>query len=208
MPHPDFRMNKRRLKVEEMTEEQKYERNLYANWVESPEYKALKACVGIPLDKIPEKYQEYIEAIATLREYGVENEKLTKKTAYKYLIEWLENHNGKMPSCELKVDGKTLKAEEMTAEQKYEVSLRNNWRNSLECKALNACEGISLDKLPPEYEQYREKIATLRKYEEQRKAKEAEKLMRKSVGKRVQDNAETRQELANLVKEKEEGKEI
>ena len=36
----------------------------------------------------------------------------------------------------------------------------------------------------------------------------AEKLMRKSVGKRVQDNAETRQELANLVKEKEEGKEI
>ena len=46
------------------------------------------------------------------------------------------------------------------------------------------------------------------KYEEQRKAKKAEKLMRKSVGKRVQDNAETRQELANLVKEREEGKEI
>ena len=208
MPKFNFMVNGRQLKTEEMTEEQKYERHIYGNWIRSPEYKALKACVGIPLDKIPEKYQEYIEAIATLREYGVENEKLTKKTAYKYLIEWLENHNGKMPRGELKVDGKTLKAEEMTAEQKYEVSLRNNWRNSLECKALNACEGISLDKLPPEYEQYREKIATLRKYEEQRKAKEAEKLMRKSVGKRVQDNAETRQELANLVKEKEEGKEI
>ena len=96
----------------------------------------------------------------------------------------------------------------MTEEQKYERNLYANWRNSSECKALEACKGIPLDELPPEYEQYREEIATLRKYEEQRKAKEAEKLMRKSVGKRVQDNAETRQELANLVKEKEEGKEI
>ena len=202
MPKSGFSSNGKVLKAEEMTAEQKYEVKLYGRWRKSPEHKALNACVGIPLDKIPEKYQEYIEAIATLRENGVENEKLTKKTAYKYLIEWLENHNGKMPRGELKVDGKTIKAEERTEEQKYEVSLRNNWRNSLECKALNACEGISLDKLPPEYEQYREEIATLRKYEEQRKAKKAEKLMRKSVGKRVQDNAETRQELENLVKEK------
>ena len=207
MPRSKIIVDGKILKAEEMTEEQKYERNLMGNWNASLEYKALKECAGISLDKVPEKYQEYIEAIATLRKYGVGNEKPTKKTAYKYLIEWLDSHDGKMPRSQIIVDGKILKAEEMAEEQKYEKNLRGNWDKSLEYKAYQACKGISLDQLPPEYEQYREEIATLRKYEEQRKAKKAEKLMRKSVGKRVQDNAETRQELANLVKEKEEGKE-
>ena len=207
MPHSKIVVAGKQLKANEMTEEQKYEVTLYERWPFSPERKALEACEGIPLDKIPEKYKGYVEAIATLREYGI-NEKLTRKTAYKYLIEWLENHDGKMPSGHINVDRKILKVEEMTKEQKYERNLRRNWNNSLEYKVYQACKGIPLDELPPEYEQYREEIATLRKYEEQRKAKKAEKLMRKSVGKRVQDNAETRQELANLVKEREEGKEI
>ena len=168
----------------------------------------MKACKGIPLDKIPEEYKGYVEKIATLRKYGIGKEKLTRETAYKYLIKWLESHDGEMPKFNFMVNGRQLKTEEMTEEQKYGRHIYGNWTKSPEYKALKACKGISLDQLPPEYEQYREKIATLRKYEEQRKAKKAEKLMRKSVGKRVQDNAETRQELANLVKEREEGKEI
>ena len=36
-------------------------------WIKSPERKALIACTGIPLDKLPEQYTQYKEQIATLR---------------------------------------------------------------------------------------------------------------------------------------------
>ena len=54
--------------------------------------------------------------------------------------------------------------------------------------------GIPIDELPEEYVQYREQIAILRKFEEQRKAEALEKSMQKSVRKHEADNESTREE--------------
>ena len=55
--------------------------------------------------------------------------------------------------------------------------------------------------------QYREQIATLRKFEKQRKASAAKRRMKKSVGKHVTDNEETREELREIQIEVKKGRE-
>ena len=202
MPQRAFFVDGKALKSHEMTEEQRYEKNIYQKWIRTPEYEALKACIGIPIDKIPKEYEKYKNAIEEMRKYDPSKKEI--RSIYDELIKWLDTHEGEMPQSAFYIDNKRLSASELTDEQRYQVNLYANWRHTPEFKALRECKDTPLDKLPPEYEQYREEIATLRKYEEQRKAKKAEELMRKSVGKRVQDNAETRQELENLIKEKEE----
>lgn len=189
----------KRLKTKDMTLEEKSERSLASRWYYSQEYKAFKACKGILLEDLPIEYEQYREQIATLR--GYEQKKVT---VYGEMIQWLETHDGQYPSSAIFKGGKYLLAEEMTVEERKGKSLCSRWYCSQEYKAFKACEGIPLEKLPAEYEQYKEQIATLRRYEQIKKEKAVEKRMRKSVAKQVQNNASTRSELLEGVRQIEE----
>ena len=151
------------LKVEEMTEEQKEEVNLYQRWKRSKEKGILDQYAGESIEKVP---REYKEKIAKLREYGLgkkdkRKKQKTEKTVYEQVIEFLESHNGKIMRGSFRNDGKILKAEEMTEEQKEEVNLYQRWYHSKEMKLLDQYAGKSIEKVPREY---REKIAKLREY--------------------------------------------
>ena len=66
------------LTRKEMTEEQKEELNLYANWYNSKEYKILQEYAGQPIENVPEEYREKIE---TLRKHGIEPKQQRKITS-------------------------------------------------------------------------------------------------------------------------------
>lgn len=68
---------------------------------------------------------------------------------------------------------------------------------------MKACEGMPLDAIPEEYEKYKDEIKIMRAYQERRKAIVAKRLMKKSVGKRVRNNAKTREMLSSISKEAE-----
>ena len=151
---------------------------------------------------------------------------------YTELINWMEANGGRIPRISIRENGQVLKAPQMTEEQKYEKNLRTKWAETMTYWVFTEYRGKSLSEIPEEFRMYADRVNRLREYEKERSVKVteqtaskgedkepnpeqvvdeaekrrefAEKLMRKSVGKRVQDNAETRQELANLVKEKEE----
>lgn len=127
-----------------------------------------------------------------------------KQNIYLEMVQWLETHKGEYPRFQIARDGKRLKAKDMTLEEKRERSLVARWYRSQEYKAFKACEGIPLEELPAEYEQYKEQIATLRRYEQIKKEKAVEKRMRRSVAKQVQNNASTRIELLKVVRQSEE----
>ena len=161
MPRVNIRKDGKRYSVEEMTEEENVEVNLYARWRKSPERLALNACIGIPLDELPEKYVKFREQIKILREYGLG---LSKPTPYEEIIEWLDTHDGQMPSSSITVNGRTLTVEEMTDDQIYQKNLYARWGRTKEKRALDACVGIPLDSLPEEYVKYRDQIEILRGY--------------------------------------------
>ena len=52
---------------------------------------------------MPEEYQKYKEHFAVLRDYGLG---LKQRNIYEELIEWLEDHDGKMPKGIIRKDGK------------------------------------------------------------------------------------------------------
>lgn len=83
---------------------------------------------------------------------------------YEQLLEWLETHEGRMPRSNIRKNGKILQNKELTKEEQYEVSLYHRWRKTQECKVVEICAGIPIEELPPEYEQYKEKIIKLRQY--------------------------------------------
>ena len=161
MPRVNIRKDGKRYSVEEMTEEENAEVNLYARWRKSPERLALNACIGIPLDELPEKYVKFREQIKILREYGLG---LSKPTPYEEIIEWLDTHDGQMPSSSITVNRRTLTVEEMTDDQIYQKNLYSRWGRTKEKRALDACVGIPLDNLPEEYMEYRDQIEILRGY--------------------------------------------
>ena len=189
------------LKVAEMLQEEREEKNLYSRWKRSKECKAFKACEGIQLEELPAEYEAYREQIATLRRYEqIRKEKAQKKqNVYNEMLQWLETHDGIYPRGIITKDGKVLKVAEMLQEEREEKNLYSRWKRSKECKAFKACEGIQLEELPAEYEAYREQIATLRRCEQIRKEKAVKKRMRRSVAKQVKNNASTRSELQGIV---------
>ncbi len=97
----------------------------------------MKNVGGIPIDELPEKYQNYTEQIETLRTYGIGME---KESVEEEVIEWLEAHNGKLPRGTIKKQGKRLKVSDMTEEEKREVKLYQRWEKSTLREALKACE--------------------------------------------------------------------
>ena len=145
------------LTIEEMTEEQREEVNLYQRWRRTKECKILQKYVGQPIENVPEEYRE---KIVTLRKYGLESRQRQEKSTYEQVIEFIETH-GKIMRGAIGNRSKKLKNKEMTEEQKEEVNLYSRWRQSEEYKILQEYAGQPIENVPDEY---REKIATLRKY--------------------------------------------
>ena len=116
----------------------KEEVNLYNRWFNSEERRKLDEYVGVPIEEIPEEYREKIEKLRELM--------VVEKTAYEEVIEWLESHEGKLPSL-----GK--KATET------EKKLAQRWNNSKERKKLDEYAGVPIEEIS---EEYREKIVRLR----------------------------------------------
>ena len=150
-----FNENGKRLKREDMTEEQKEESNLYARWIDSNEKKILEEYAGEAIEKVPEKYRD---KISRLREFGLG---IKEKSTYEEVIEFLETHSGKIMKCRFSENGKNLKREEMTEEQKEEVKLNDRWKYSNENKILEEYAGEPIEKVP---EEYRDKISRLREF--------------------------------------------
>ena len=103
--------------------------------------------------------EEYREKIAKLREFGL-GEK--EKTTFEEVVEFLESHDGKiMKSNFYDRIGKTLKREQMTNDQIYEVNLYQRWIRASEKGILEKYAGQPIENVP---EEYREKIAKLREF--------------------------------------------
>ena len=135
------------------TEEEKEKENkLYRKWMRSKERKILDEYAGQQIENIPEEYRN---KIAKLREFGF------GKTTYEEVIEFLESHNGEIMKGNWEVNGKFLKRNEITEEQKNEQNLYARWRYSKERKILNEYAGQPIENVP---EEYRNKIAKLREF--------------------------------------------
>lgn len=138
-----------------MTEEQLREVNLNQRYYLSEERKILEEYAGQPIENVPEEYRE---KIARLREFGLGKK---EKTLYEQVIEFLENHNGKLMRSTISAAGKRLRNNEMTEDQKLEQSLYQRWARSEDRKILEAYAGQPIEDVP---EEYREKIARLREF--------------------------------------------
>ena len=67
-----FQENEKKLKIEEMTQEQQEEVKLYARWINSKEKRMLEEYAGKLIEEIPEEYREFVKV---MREYGLEKRK-------------------------------------------------------------------------------------------------------------------------------------
>ena len=149
---------RKKLTRGQMSEEQKEEVNLYRMWWKSDEYKILKEYAGQPIENVPEEYRE---KIATLRQYGLGQE----KPIYEQVIEFMATQGRIMQGVfsEKGEDGKRkqLTRDQMSAEQKEEVILYKRWQKSDEYKILKKYAGQPIENVP---EEYKEKIETLRQH--------------------------------------------
>ena len=118
-----------------MTEEQLYESNLYARWIRSDEKKLVDKYMGVPIEKVPEKYKAIVEQV---RSYGYGIEKLT---AYQKVMEFCEK-NGRVPKP---VVGKKVT---LTKEQLYERNLYSRWLKSDEKNLVDKYVGVSIEEIP------------------------------------------------------------
>ena len=175
-------------KRNEMTEEEKKEVQLYARWIRGQERKIMDEYEGKSIEEVPEEYREKIR---TLREYGLGQK---GKTTYEEIIEWLEKHNAHMPRAKIYQNRITLTREEMTENEIKEVNLYQRWGNSKEKRILDEYAGRKIEEVP---EEYRGKIAKLRSLGQmgRKKDEKIKSRMKKSVGKQVGKNQDTRLEL-------------
>ena len=196
MPRSSISKDEKILTKEEMSEEEIYEKNLYARWTRTDEYNMLNQYAGVPIDEIQES-EEIKEKIRTLRSYGLG---MKEKTTYEEIIEWLENHEGRMPRKTVTRAGKALKKENMTEKEIYERNLYARWQYSKERKMLNKFAGVPIEEVP---EEWREKIARLRSLGQLGKSTDEsiKGRMKGAVGNRVESNEAVRKELEEIVKE-------
>ncbi len=136
------------VRREEMTEEQRLEINLYGRWRNSKEREIFEKYQEEPIEKVPEEYREKIVKLRDLI-----------KTVFDQVVEFLETHNGQLMRGCITKNGKRLIREEMTEEEREEINLYSSWRNLKEREILEQYEGNPIEKVP---EGYREKISKLR----------------------------------------------
>ena len=143
-------------KVSDMTEEEHMEKNLYASWERTREYKIFQEYKEKNIDEVPKEYREFI---GKLREFGIG---VKEKTVIEKVIDFVKE-NRRLPkgSFSSKIPRKNLTISEMTTEQRYEQNLSASWRNSKEKEILEQYIGKSIDSVP---EEYRETIQTLRSF--------------------------------------------
>ena len=146
---------RRAIPTDQLTEEQRQERNLYMRWIHSDEYKILQEYIGQPIESVPEEYKE---KITTFRNYGLGTKQ--EKSTYEQVIEFIKTH-GRIMKSNFAENKRRLTRKEMTKERYEEVSLYQNWRKTEECKVLEQYAGQPIENVP---EEYREKIAILREY--------------------------------------------
>ena len=128
-----------------MTEKEKKEVKLYDRWSKSEEKKVLEEYAEKQIEKVPEEYKE---KIAKLREFGLG---MKEKTTYEEVIEWLEMHEGKMMRSAIYKNGKYLKIEEITEEEREEVNLYARWRRCVERNILEKYNGRTIEEIPKKY---------------------------------------------------------
>ena len=179
-PKANITRNGKKLKVNEMTEQEKEEVRLANNWRRTPEYHAYVKYRDSELSQIPEEYQGIVDRL-----------KLNaKKTTHEMVKEWLKSHNGKTPRKNIEKKGRRLKTNEMTEEEKQEVNLNQRWKMSKEYKIFKKYIGEKDENIPKKY------IKIIREYRElMQPDSRILKIMRKAVGKKVGANEATRKEL-------------
>ena len=115
LPRGNISKKRRYTKTEQLSEEERYERNLYNKWLRSKEKKILDEYAGVPLSEFPKELAEYVDKIDLLRSYGLG---IKKRSAYEEVIEWLETHDGQMPISQIHKNNKRVKVADITEEQK------------------------------------------------------------------------------------------
>ena len=119
-----------------ITEEQIYEKNLYARWCRCDEKQLVDKYSGVPIEKVPEEYKSIVEQVRSYG-YGIEE----KLTTYQKVIQFCEK-NGRVPRV---VHG--TKAA-LTEEQLYEKNLYGSWLRSDEKKLIDKYIGTPIEKIP------------------------------------------------------------
>lgn len=151
-PRGHFSKDGKRLKADELTDEEKDEMHLYQRWRISEERKMLKKYKGKEVEEVP---KEYRYKIRKLRELGLE-----EKTTYEEIVEYLEQ-NGREPKQNFSGKGKTILMKDLSEEEQYEKRLAKRWAYSPEKKVLDEYAERDIQEVP---EQYREQVATLRSF--------------------------------------------
>ncbi len=93
-----------------------------------------------------------ISAKGMIHRMAKEKNENTEEIMYRKILEWKETHDGKMPKT--------------NANDKYEQELRHEWDSSKLCEIYESYMGVPLGKLPKEYEEYKDMIAGLRKFDQ------------------------------------------
>ena len=78
-------------------------------------------------------------------EFEDEIDSINQKTTYEEVIEWIKAHDGKIMQSSFSRDGKHIKVEEMTEEQRNEVNLYSRWKLSKERKILEKYAGRTIE---------------------------------------------------------------
>lgn len=151
-PRSHFTKNGKRLKADELTDEEKDEIHLYQRWRISDERKMIKKYKGKELESVPKEYRYKIQK---LRELGLE-----EKTTYEEYVEYLEQ-NGREPRQNFSVKGRSILTEDLSEEEKYEKRLAKRWKYAKENEILEEYAGRDIQEVP---EQYRDQVATLRSF--------------------------------------------
>lgn len=151
-PRSHFTKNGKRLKADELTDEEKDEIHLYQRWRISDERKMLKKYKGKELESVPKEYRYKIQK---LRELGLE-----EKTTYEEYVEYLEQ-NGREPRQNFSVKGRSILTKDLSEEEKYEKRLAKRWKYAKENEILEEYAGRDIQEVP---EQYRDQVATLRSF--------------------------------------------
>ena len=131
------------------TEEQIYEKNLYARWCRCDEKQLVDKYSGVPIEKVPEEYKSIVEQVRSYG-YGIEE----KLTTYQKVIQFCEK-NGRVPRF---VYG--TKAA-LTEEQLYEKNLYFRWRRSDEKQLVDKYAGVPIEGVA---EEDREIVEQVRSY--------------------------------------------
>ena len=132
-----------------LTEEQIYEKNLYARWCRCDEKQLVDKYSEVPIEKVPEEYKSIVEQVRSYG-YGIEE----KLTTYQKVIQFCEK-NGRVPRF---VHG--TKAA-LTEEQLYEKNLYFRWRRSDEKQLVDKYAGVPIEGVA---EEDREIVEQVRSY--------------------------------------------